>query len=442
MINVLVMPKLLDVITVNDSCEVNPYYFDPGTQLLWFGENYGGNPNRVGMVKKLDTVSKSVTTVGSFSGWANWQAVVDIINKTVYSVGETRDHNGVMRACVTIIDTSKSTAETVLHPNTGDCNELIGVAIDIKNRRLIAGERIRGGGTTGSSWPNGGGLWEIPLETVNDPSTWKRVYQDPDGAEWRRIAIYGEYVYAAQSLEGGHRIIRASLSDLTRWTTLESVNRFVIPALDTWGRYIAYIVLPSASKAVLKYSTDGSTWNEIDITPGVSVDVARMQLYGKYAIIVLASSSQRLGELYVVDLEKKTVSKISELSPCGAMNKSMTPAPNGVYIGLGAAGGSPPAYIRYLAFDRTLVMTLSVSPQNPTPGSTVTLTAKIVDSETNEPVTGMTVEFYLVKGLGQMNSHDGEYIGEAETDTNGEATVKYTLPSNISGTIWFRAITR
>jgi len=435
------VPTIVDILTDNDSGEPVPLFVKDS--ILYISELYGGNPDNKGSISKLDL---STGTKTSLSGWlsrlACWGGVVDLKNNKIYIVGESDDENGVLRATLIILDLSSETVSIVRHPSTGDCNELVAVALDYRNNRLIVGERQTGGDTTGSDYPNGAGLWVIPLDDPTDTSKWSRVYEDPDGSEWRVLAIYGDELWAAQSHGNSakNRIIKAPLNDLTSWTVVESYNNNFIPGLSVFGKRIGYVLRDDSNNIILKHSTDGQTWSSITLESNADAVGGRLQIFGKYALVLIDVPATGELHVYIVDLDNNQVVYNTTLTGVhGGFNKAIIPAGNALFFGYGG-GATTPGYIKKLEFDTKYVLELDVSPPNPSPGTTVTLTATLKDTDGN-PVQGATIHFFAVHEIGEYLDHNTvEYIGNATTDSEGKASIKYTIPSDAKGKIWFRAV--
>jgi len=183
---------------------------------LYWGVNYGGGTE--GYIYKTDLATLETATLYTGNYKAEWQGVK--VGDRIYAVGEEKDSGGTFRSSIHIINTLNDNVTAVRHPDTGDCNELIGV--DTDGEIIVAGERVGGGDTTGSSWPNGGGVWKIPIESITDPSTWERTWEDPNHYGCVSIAYFNGKWYAmliSSSLEPKGRWRVISSSDLVNWTT-------------------------------------------------------------------------------------------------------------------------------------------------------------------------------------------------------------------------------
>jgi len=149
-------------------------------------------------------------------GKAAWQSVVDHTNNRIYIAGEMPrpegDHH--YRSMIGVIDENTNTGSFYLIPNTDDCNELIGIALDAGGNRLLAGERRPGTPLTSSLWPSGGGLWSIPLETIDQPATYSRVYQDLYSRTWDKMTVFNGRLYVTLFNGGYEALMSAALSDI------------------------------------------------------------------------------------------------------------------------------------------------------------------------------------------------------------------------------------
>jgi hypothetical protein len=437
------MPKITTVVSISDGNEPNPWL--EYKNKLYIGQNYGANPNNIGFVKVYDISTGTMTTLFQKGMWAHWHAVFYQPYNKIYAAGEGNDDAGNLRATITVVNVEKNTVEYYVHPNTADANEFHGVAIDVKDKVLYAGERVRGGSTAGgTNWPNGGGLWVIPIDSVSNTSTWKRVWEHPNGYEWRDIVVYGEYVYATwysfNLTPTFHGIARATKTDLTTWSVVEGYSIHFRSSLSVFGKTIAYVIY-NGTNYMLKYSNDGSTWSSITLPSGGARNRGTLLLYGKYAVVLLTDTNTRVGDIIIANLSAGTATAIAQnVSNMADILKSMCAGVGRVYFLHGGAGASLPVTIDAIEFDTKYILTLTSSVSSVTPGGSVTLTAKLVDSALN-PVPNATIEFYVVRGksMGESDFY-GDYIGSATTDANGNASITYTVPTTATGQLTFRAV--
>jgi hypothetical protein len=433
------MPRTVSVLSISDGNEANPWL--EYNNKLYIGQNYGGNPDYIGFVKVYDISAGTTTTLFQRGMWANWQSVFYRPYNKIYGVGEGYDASNVQRAGITVVDVVNNTVNFITHPNTADANEFIGVGIDVSSKTLYIGERARGGSTTGgTNWPNGGGLWTVPIDSVDNTSTWSRVWEQPNGYEWRDIAVYGDSVYAVWTGSGYSAVVRASKTNLTSWSVVEQYRVSYRPSVSVFGRTVAYTIY-NGTNHVLKYSSDGATWSSITLPAGGTRDWSVMVLYGKYAVVLLINGSTKVGDVVIADLSAGTATAVAQnISNIGDMNKGMTAGVGRVYFLHGGLRTTAPVSIDAVEFDTKYILTLTSSSSSAAPGGSVTLTASLKDSALN-PVPNATVEFYVVRGQSMgVSDFYGDYIGSATTDANGNASITYTVPTTATGQLTFRAV--
>ena len=431
------MVSISQLHTINNSSEPNPWLVKNG--YLYFGQNFGGNPNGEGYIKKLKLDDLTETTIyGPRGKWAMWKAVYDIKNNRLIAVGEANDDSGIQRAGILIINLADDTAQLVLHPNTGDTNEFIGAMLDYINNRLIVGERASGGGTTGSNWPNGGGLWTIPLDTLTDPSTWNRIYENPDGCAWKNI-VYFKGLYYASLYKGGTLVKIISSSDLQSWSDVETSNSSTVTSgLDADDEILAYSIVDTNGNVVVKWTTDGSTWNSVTVATAPANGSAQVRIVGKYILVFIGDKDAKTTDVYIINTEDSSVNSLaSGLAGYMAENDGYFDGQQNMYFGLSMKPDTP-SYIYQLVFDAKRVLSLALSKSNPAPGETITIEATLLD-ENGSPVADVDIEFYVINASKTPHVGVGDLIGVRTTDANGRASVQYTMPSTAQK-VWFRAI--
>lgn len=404
--------------------------------------SYEGTSDNKGRIRKYNLTDLSYTELYSNPSYRSYQSVYDYINNRLILVGKGTDASGIIRACITLIDLSTDTATTIFNSNTGEVNEFISVALDYANNRLLVGERASGGNTTGSSYPNGGGLWVIPLSTITDPTTWTRVYEDPNNAEWTSIIIAKGQVTVALNKSGvKHVVLYASLSNLTSWTTDITSSGDVKISIDSYAVDFSYAYIDSNNNVVLKVSSPNAYQNFYTITvkPPNTVDVITRRI-GRYILIGINTYNTTTGKyslnLYVFDVNTKTTNFIGTLPSSYDIQKlGVYDGSNSVYYG---ATGTAPQPIVKVSFDYKRVLTLTPSTTSPAVGQTITLKANLTDGV--NPIQGATIEFWQV-GYGMSYGNiDGSQIGTATTDAFGNATISWTVPNQSK--IWVQAIHR
>lgn len=407
---------------------------------LYISANRAGFADNSGRIYKYDLNTGSLTTLTSIPGYAMWEGSISYVDNKIIRFGQLNDPNGVLRSGVAVIDISNDAVNTVYHPNTADANEFIGVAHDYKNKLFIVGERVYGGIGTGSNWPNGGGLWIIKYDGILNYTSWSRVYEFPNNPEVTSIAIFKDVVYVGLFRNGSvAKVSKASITNLTSWTDVESTAVTTArPYVDADDNMIAY-GLASGNNYVVKWSTDGYTWNSatvesVDTTQETLVNV---KIVGKYIFVAIGKLSSWTTNLYMVDTSTGAVTTL-QTNMSGAMNNktfyydgSQNLYMSTAYIRSGYIGS-----IYRITFDRKSVLVLS-APASVSAGQTITLTATLTDG--TNPISGATIEFYVCDSF-SIYSPVGTFIGSATTDSTGRASITYTVPPTAGGTLIFTAI--
>ena len=408
---------------------------------LYINVNRGSNDTGPGYIDKLDLSSGSKTTVATVPRYASWHGVIDYVGGRVVRFGQLGDVNNALRSGVVVIDPSKDSIATAYHPNTGDINEFIGVAYDHKNRRFIVGERQYGGNTTGSSWPNGGGLWVIPYDGLLDYTKWSRVYEFPNSVEVTSVAVFKDYVYVGLWRAGQiTKVSSASLGNLTSWSDLRTnLNPNVRPYVDAEDNMLAIGYGTSDGKFVVEWTSDGSSWNSVNITPS-SMDsdmLMNVKVVGKYIVVGVGKQPSWRSDLFIIDTSTASVYTLSTNLVGSINNQSFFyDGSQKLYIGAVNYNKNETAAIYSVVFDGRRILSLSV-PSLVSPGQTVTLVATLTDG--TNPVPNAAVEFYVVNSVPNY-SPVGTLIGTATTDSTGKASITYTVPSNVVGKLIFAAI--
>jgi hypothetical protein len=364
--------------------------------------------------------------------------VVDYIGGRVVRFGQLNDP---LKAGVVVFDPYKEQVSTAYHPNTADANEFVGVVHDHKNRRFIVGERQYGGISTGSNWPNGGGLWVIPYESLLDYTNWSRVYEFAYNPEVTSVAVFKDYVYVGLWSAGQFaKVSRAGVSNLTLWDDEKAgLNPNVRPYVDAEDNILAIGYGTSDGKFRVEWTSDGSTWNYVDVTP-LSTDsdmLMNVKVVGKYIVVGVGRQPSWRSDLFLVDTSTNSVYTI-QTNLVGSINNKpfFYDGSKNLYIGSVNYNDIENAAIYSMVFDDTRVLSLSVS-STVTAGQTIDLVATLTDGA--NPVPNATIEFYVVDSV-ELYSVVGTLIGTATTDSTGKASVKYTVPSNAMGTMIFAAI--
>jgi hypothetical protein len=432
------MVTVSSLLSISSSQEPIPTYVSGS--YLYISANRAGFADGAGRIYKYDLVNKSLTELKAISGYAMWEGTVVHDARKIVRFGELNDPGGVLRAGVAIIDLSNDSVTTAYHPNTGDCNELVGVAYDYRNKRFIVGERVYGGVTSGSSWPNGGGLWIIPYGGLTDYTQWSRVYEFPNNPEVTSVAVFKDTVYVGLFRRNVlAKVSKASTTDLTSWTDVESTTTTTArPYVDAEDNMIAY-GLATDGNYVVRWSTDGSTWNSATVAPADTTQetLVNVKVVGKYIFVAIGKLGSWRTDLYMVDTSTGSVTALSTGMSGAAANKPFYyDGVQNLYMSTAYIVSGYIGTIYNISFDSKRVLALS-APASVSPGQTITLTATLTDGA--NPVPGAAIEFYVVDYL-SIYSPVGTLIGTATTDSSGNASITYTVPSDATGKLVFAAI--
>jgi len=280
-----------------------------------YGHNADPKPSRI-WVYYLGNGTLEVLYSDVDYRFTTWQAIYNETEGRIYAVGQyvTASAN---RSAVFVIDVNTNSVSYVTHPNTGDVNEFIGV--DEYKGYLFVGERNRAGSTTGSSYPNGGGVWKIPKDTWNDTSSWERIWEDPHGREIRAIRVYNDelYVLAVPGQGYGTNITLYRYNETTN--TFDEVITFT--DIDTSfdfagfmdaGEYLYIAVCNSTTGTIHILAFNGIVIVE-DFDTGVpnyhSVRILAKNIVDEDAIFL---GTDR-GDIYLVVWSSKRVLKLGEI---------------------------------------------------------------------------------------------------------------------------------
>jgi hypothetical protein len=407
---------------------------------LYINANRGGDNMGPGYIYRYDLNTGNRATVATISRYSAWQGVIDYIGRRVVRFGQFNDP---LKSGVAVFDPYKEQVSTAYHPNTADINEFIGVAYDHKNKRFIVGERQYDpyAVSSGSSWPNGGGLWVIPYESLLDYTKWQRVYEFANNPEVTSVAVFKGYVYVGLWRAGQlTKVSRAEENNLTSWRDVRSgLNPNVRPYVDAEDNILAIGYGTSDNKFRVEWTSDGSTWNYVDVTPS-STDsdmLMNVKVVGKYIVVGVGKQPSWRSDLFLVDTSTNSVYTI-QTNLVGSINNKpfFYDGSKNLYIGAVNYNSNEASAIYSMAFDGIRVLSLSVSGAL-VAGNTVKLVATLTDGA--NPVPNAVVEFYVVDSI-DLYSPIGTLIGTATTDSSGRASVSYTVPSNAVGTMMFAAI--
>lgn len=259
-----------------------------GDELFW-GNTYAGT--NVGHLKKTNLSTEVTTSLKTGNFLAAWLGLVE--GADVFAGGEEKDGGGIFRA--TLYKIISGGVTTVFHPDTDDCNELVGIASDGVN--IVAGERATGGLNANSLWPNGAGLWKIPIATYNDPATWSRVYEDPDLYEWASITKMGSAWYAllAKYASGKWKVIKSF--NLSNWTTeldytAQALGQGSQGMMIKTGTELVVLAPVAVDSKFHMFVFDGSSWTDYSLNvaiPGQNSTVRGFWHSGRCKVMILVS---------------------------------------------------------------------------------------------------------------------------------------------------------
>jgi len=407
---------------------------------LYISVHRGVDNHGPGYIYKYDLNSGTRTEVANIARYAMWQGVVDYVGRKVVRVGQFRSD---LRAGVMVFDPYTDSVRTEYHPNAADINEFIGVAYDHKNKRFIVGERQYDdmADRTGSSWPNGGGLWVIPYEGLLDHATWSRVYEFPNNTEVTSVAVFKDYVYVGLWRAGQlTKVSRAGVGNLTSWADVRSgLNPNVRPYVDAEDNLLAIGYGASGGVYRVEWTSDGSSWSGVNVTPS-STDsdmLMNVKVVGKYIVVGVGKQPSWRSDLFMINTATGSVTTL-QTNLVGSINNKPFFYDGSKKLYIGAVNYRPGenAAIYSVAFDGTRVLSLSVNGVA-VPGRVVELVATLTNG--SNPVPNAAVEFYVVDSV-SIYSPVGSFIGAATTDSMGRASVTYVVPANAGKKLVFAAV--
>jgi hypothetical protein len=416
--------------------EIVPIYVKGN--YLYISVNRGSDVNGPGYIYKYDLNSGARTEVARIDRYAMWQGVVDYVGRGVVRFGQFRSD---LRAGVVVFDPYTDSIRTAYHPNAADVNEFIGVAYDHRNKRFIVGERQYDDAAdkTGSSWPNGGGLWVIPYESLLDYAKWRRVYEFSGNPEVTSVAVFKDYVYVGLWRVGQFtKVSRAGVDSLTSWVDVRSgLNPNVRPYVDAEDNMLAVGYGTSGGGFRVEWTFDGSTWDYVDVSPAATDSdmLMNVKVVGKYIIVGVGRQPSWRSDLFIVDTSNRTVMDLQR-GLVGSINNKpfFYDGSKNLYVGAVNYNAGEASAIYSVAFDGRRVLSLSVNGMA-VPGNEVELVATLTDGAS--PVPNVAVEFYVVDYV-NLYSPVGTLIGVATTDSSGRASVRYRVPSK--GVMMFAAL--
>ena len=276
---------------------------------LYWGVSFGGA--EVGYKQKTDLATMETTTLYTGSFLAEWMGLR--LGTKIYSVGQESDGVQMSRSSIHIIDLTNDSVTAVRNLHTGDCNEFYG--IDTDGTYLVCGERDPGG-TQGSDYPNGGGIWQIPISTITDTGTWVRKWEDPNGYCVWNIAYFNGKWYAYLGSDdsfGRWRVI--SSTDLINWSTeLDYTTQNVgydasRGGLTKCGNKLVTVEAVASTNTFHMFVFDGSSWTNYDLgisipTTETEINVPTMWLSDKNKLcITIGKHETKVHDKYFVNLD-------------------------------------------------------------------------------------------------------------------------------------------
>ncbi len=157
--------------------------------------------------------------------WVSWNSARDEAHNRLWLAGEMLKTGSTktltdgnlfwadIRSMIAYIDLTDGSYHRHGLAHTSDCNEIMGVCLDLAGGYIWLGERGKSGGFYGeagaSLWPTGRGLWRVPLsaiETIDDSNAatmddaW-RVYTEADvnAGQINSIGVWLDRVYWCES---------------------------------------------------------------------------------------------------------------------------------------------------------------------------------------------------------------------------------------------------
>ncbi|WJI09196.1 PKD domain-containing protein [Methanobacterium sp. CWC-01] len=180
--------------------------------------------SQLGHVFKTNISTGVTTTLKTGVMLANWQG--GVINGMIYTSGQ-EDTPGVgtptggryAKAVIQSINPATGEVIRAYHPDTDDCNEFMAFGTD--GEFIVVGERPGyPGNTANSDYPDGSGIWKIPIATFTDTGTWVRTWEDPNLWSHQNVLKLGNTWYLLIDNGEGYcdwRVVKST--DLINWTT-------------------------------------------------------------------------------------------------------------------------------------------------------------------------------------------------------------------------------
>lgn len=295
---------------VIDECTARAYV---DGKIYWSSHRAQGTSTALGYEYAWNTLALSNAELQNEAGKAGWQSAYNPTDGLIYVVGQVYADTITYRAAIWTIDPASGTVTThVLNAAgeaTGDTNELIAILDD--GTQIVAGERAGGGLTTGSDFPNGGGLWTIPKATIGTVSSYTRVYEDTDSPtrEWHNLAKRGSTYYALLVNYTNAKYVIQHSTNLTAWTV--DVDGTALSLNDIRGYLIHHAGLNlicgatvNSSRQVVLRVYDGSSWVATTfanlVIPSSGGFTMSLCEFGSDLVLFISDSTAHTHDVYLI----------------------------------------------------------------------------------------------------------------------------------------------
>jgi len=280
--------------------------------FLWWGTGYAGSPGPAtgGFIYKTNLVTKVSSRLYTGDYYTAWQGLR--AGGFLFTFGE--ESPGVVGkwfACIKAVNLATDAVTSAAHPQTGDCNEFIGV--DTDGTDFVVGERVIGG-VGPSLWPNGGGVWRIPIATWSNTGTWVRTWEDPNHYEWASVAYFNGKWYAMLHNVGNpnNRWRVVSSADLVNWVTeldytAQNVGFSGHSSLLKCGSFLVALAPVAATMTFHLFVLDGGAWADHDL--GIAIPAVDCAIGGLWdsvrakLIVIVSPVAARTHTVYEVNLD-------------------------------------------------------------------------------------------------------------------------------------------
>lgn len=283
-------------------------------KYLYWGYNWLSDAD--GDIYKTDLETGETTLIYSGRYRAEWQGIK--VGDKIILVGQELDPNETtqspqtMRSTIHIIDTTTDTVTPVYVPNTDGLNEF--VSVDTDGKVLLIGERDAPAQNIerNTAYPNSGGIWVVPLDSLTDTSKWKRVHEEPN-YEVSFIAYWNNKWYALCQYvhHAGGKWKLISTTDFENWTTeLDyTSNNFDVRVGGGLAKAGDKLVVVNAVQDTGTYHMfvyDGKKWTDYDLGLDATVErwvkIFYLPNKNKLVLIVVDPNAYR-SDIYTVNLD-------------------------------------------------------------------------------------------------------------------------------------------